>query len=517
MGFSINSDAADEAANKNDETSTSDQNSPAKSNKSSIKEKTTKSVKKRSSNKTKKIIATKNTDLDKVATNSLDEKVDEPTKDEPQVLSVSDINKHIRNMLEGEFSLIWLQGEISNFKAHSSGHFYFSLKDKKAQINAVMFKGLNSRLKFKPADGQEVMVRGKITVYEPRGNYQIFCELMEPVGAGALQMAYEQLKAKLQNEGLFSEARKKTLPTLPKHIALVTSPTGAAVRDMLNVLSRRFKGVNITLIPALVQGVKATASIVEGIRRANLLGDVDVLIVGRGGGSIEDLWAFNEEPVARAIADSEVPVVSAVGHEVDFTIADFVADLRAPTPSAAAELVIQNAEDLAGRIQLQKKRLWSLYQSQFKSKKQSVENLSKRLVDPKRKLQDLIMRCDELSQRLEQAIFRNIEARRNKVTIVKQNLARPQDQIQKSRQHVDLLNSKLESKIKFYLEVKKQKLNKNTVLLDSLSPLKVVDRGFSIVTKAGAVIKNKEQISKGDRINIKFATGEAEAVIDKFL
>src|SRR3984957_18663367 len=271
---------------------------------------------------------------------------------DPEIWSVSDVNKAVKATLESQYKLLWIKGEISNFKPHSSGHFYFSLKDSKAQISAVMFRGFNQGLKFRPQDGLEVIVRGKITVYEPRGNYQIFCELMEPMGAGALQLAFEQLKKKLQAEGLFEAARKRPLPRLPKHVAGVTSPTGAAIRDILNVLGRRFKGLRVTLIPAVVQGDAAPRSVVAAIELACRLPDVDVMIVGRGGGSIEDLWAFNDERVARAIAASRVPTISAVGHEIDFTIADFVADLRAPTPSAAAELVCRNAAEISDRIQM---------------------------------------------------------------------------------------------------------------------------------------------------------------------
>ena len=223
---------------------------------------------------------------------------------EPLVYSIAEINGLIRKKLEGDFTNIWLRGEISNFKAHTSGHFYFSLKDDSAQINAVMFKGLNSKLKFRPENGMEVLVRGKITVYEPRGNYQIFCESMEPVGAGALQKAFEQLKAKLEKEGLFAAERKRPIPHFPQHIGLVTSPTGAALKDILNVLRRRYRAARITLAPALVQGTEAPQSIVQAIQLINQVQDIDVLIVGRGGGSIEDLWAFNEEIVVRAAAES---------------------------------------------------------------------------------------------------------------------------------------------------------------------------------------------------------------------
>lgn len=245
------------------------------------------------------------------------------------VFSVEQLNRLIRQTIEGNINTIWVRGEISNFKPHSSGHFYFSLKDKQSQIKAVMFRGYNSRLKFKPKDGTEVIVRGKISVYEPRGDYQIICEMMEPVGAGALQKAFEDLKLKLKSEGLFDPAKKRPIPLLPRHVAIVTSPTGAAIQDMLNVLSRRNRSVRITLVPTIVQGEAAAPQICEAMKKAFLLPDLDAVIVGRGGGSIEDMWCFNDENLARIIASSPVPVISAVGHEIDFTIADFVADLRA--------------------------------------------------------------------------------------------------------------------------------------------------------------------------------------------
>ncbi|MCB0355656.1 MAG: exodeoxyribonuclease VII large subunit, partial [Bdellovibrionales bacterium] len=284
--------------------------------------------------------------------------------------------------------------------------------------------------------------------------------------------------------------------------------------DMLNVLSRRFKGLQITVIPVLVQGDKAAPSIVEGIRKANLLPTVDVLIVGRGGGSIEDLWAFNEEIVARAIAESKKPVISAVGHEVDFTIADFVADLRAPTPSAAAELVVQNAEELLQRVQLHKKRLWTAFYALLKSKQQKFQHLQQRLTDPRRRLQDLILRCDELTQRLEFSMVRQVQYLRTQVQLVAQKLGQPLENIKKVRQQLNYIHSQLRTKMEYKIERKKSELNKNMVLLDSLSPLCVVDRGYSIVTHQGQVVKSTSQIKPGEKVNLRFAKGEAQAVIE---
>ena len=436
---------------------------------------------------------------------------------QPKILSVSDINRAVKDTLETGFKLIWVKGEISNFKAHTSGHFYFSLKDAKAQISAVMFRGFNQGLKFKPRDGMEVLVRGKITVYEPRGNYQMFCEMMEPVGAGALQMAFEQLKRKLEAEGLFAKERKRPLPRLPKHVAVVTSPTGAAIRDILNVLGRRFKGLKVTVVPALVQGAGAAGSIVSAIQLAQKLADVDVMIVGRGGGSIEDMWCFNEEVVARAIAAVRVPVISAVGHEIDFTIADFVADLRAPTPSAAAELVSRNAGELCESIALQRKRLLRAYGHAHQLHRQRVFQLSKRLIDPKRRLQDLGLRCDELSLRLENGLRRYLERRGQTVRLLVSRLPSPGVTVLRLGQEVGMRLARLEAQVLRAVEGRRATLGRLAAVLDSLSPLKVVERGFSITRKDGALVKSAAQVAVGDRIEVAFAKGRAQARVEKVL
>ena len=433
--------------------------------------------------------------------------------EEPRVFSVSELNKQIRQKLESSYSLVWIQGEISNFKAHSSGHHYFSLKDKKAQINAVMFRGFNSRLKFRPEDGAEVLIRGKVTVYEPRGNYQIFCETMEPVGAGALQVAFEQLKAKLKSEGLFDSDRKRALPELPKHIALITSPTGAAVQDMLNVLNRRFRGVRVTLIPALVQGAQAPADIVRAFGLAEQLKDVDVIICGRGGGSLEDLWAFNDEAVARAIVASKVPVISAVGHEVDFTIADFVSDLRAPTPSAAAELVVKNVTELNERIANFRQRLRYSMIQKLKTLNHTLLSAQKSLVDPRRRLQDLSLRCDELTQRMEKAIGYWLQHRKQSLLLYQKRMGTPQDRLDRLRSQVKMCSVKLAHLQGQSLIEQRSKLSRMTAVLDSLSPLKVVDRGYSIVTHAQGVVKSVTDVNIGETVKIKLADGHIEAEV----
>ena len=388
----------------------------------------------------------------------------------PSVLSVEQLNKQIRNLLELNIGTVWVKGEISNFKPHASGHWYFSLKDASSQISAVMFKGQNSKMRFKVQDGLEVIAKGKITSYEPRGTYQILCEFLEPVGAGALQKAFEQLKEKLAAEGLFDASRKRALPMFPKQIAVVTSPTGAAIKDILNIIKRRNKSVAVTVIPTQVQGATAAQQIVESLDQAYKVKNFDVIIVGRGGGSIEDLWCFNEESVARKIAQSPVPIVSAVGHEIDFTIADFVADLRAPTPSAAAELVTKDTVELQNRLlQLQRVMISSI-QKKFLSFSEKLHGLRKRLLDPRKKIQDLILRNDELFERLHLAV-------KNAFTF------------------------------------KKLKLQKLMALLDTLSPLKVLDRGFSITKKNDELITRLNQVEVNETIQVVLAQGELIATV----
>ncbi|KYG60681.1 exodeoxyribonuclease VII large subunit [Bdellovibrio bacteriovorus] len=433
---------------------------------------------------------------------------------EPSILSIEQLNVYIKQLLEGQVGMVWVKGEISNFKAHSSGHFYFSLKDPKSQITAVMFRGHNSRLKFKPTDGMEVIVRGRITVYEPRGNYQLMCEMMEPVGAGALQKAFEQLKAKLKAEGLFESSRKKAIPTFPRHIAVVTSPTGAAIRDILNVLSRRAKSIQVTVVPTVVQGEGAAPQICEALKKALKLPGVDVVIVGRGGGSIEDMWCFNDETLARLIASSSIPIISAVGHEIDFTIADFVADLRAPTPSAAAELVAKSSGELVNKVKSLERMLHMSFEKKMKHLREKMLGLSKRLVDPKRRLQDLELRNDDLLNRLEFAMNRLLKERSHRVELLTEKLGSPQDLIDEKRKDLQYLKARTEKALLFSIEKKHARMSRLMGILDSLSPLKVVERGYSIVTKNNEVIKSANQVKKGDMIDVRLAQGSLTAVVD---
>ncbi len=445
----------------------------------------------------------------------MSELTNETKSNEPTVLSVEQLNLSVKQILEGQIGQIWVKGEISNFKAHTSGHFYFSLKDSKSQISAVMFRGNNSRLKFKPVDGLEVLARGRISVYEPRGNYQIVCDMMEPVGAGALQKAFEQLKMKLKAEGLFESSRKRPIPSYPRHIAIVTSPTGAAIRDILNVLSRRARGIQVTVVPTLVQGEGAAPQICEAFKKATSLENVDVVIIGRGGGSIEDMWCFNDETLARLIAASPVPVISAVGHEIDFTISDFVADLRAPTPSAAAELVSKSSMELVQKISSYERMLMLSIQKILRSLKEKSFGLSKRLVDPQRRLQDLSLRNDDLLNRLEMAIDRIFANKTHRVELLTQKLVDPQTLILEKRKDLEFMSLRIEKSMRSAVENKQSKLVRVTSLLDSLSPLKVVDRGYSIVSKKNQVVKASDQLKVGDQIDVKLAHGSVSATVDK--
>lgn len=392
--------------------------------------------------------------------------------DSKEVLTVSQISHQIRNCLESSFSSLWIKGELSNFIAHSSGHWYFSLKDEQSQIKGVMFKGQNQKLSFQPKTGDEVLVQGQISVYPPRGNYQLLCREMEIVGSGLLQKQFEQTKKKLKEEGLFDQERKRSIPPFPRHIALLTSPTGAAIRDILQILKRRFKAVKITLIPCIVQGEQAPASLRSALSLSKKL-SADVLIIGRGGGSMEDLWAFNDEELARAIARHPFPVISAVGHEIDFTICDFAADLRAPTPSAAAELVVQNVDDLQKKLQQLKRQFIQNIHLQLKFLKEKFASLEKGLVQPQRLIQDASQKLDEISL----GLYRSL----------KQSFSKAKEQV------------------KHFEE-----------LLESLNPKTVMKRGFSIVTNSkGHLIEDSKHLKVKDILHIEFFKGKAVASVTK--
>jgi exodeoxyribonuclease VII large subunit len=425
-------------------------------------------------------------------------------------LSVSELNRQVKQLLEASFLQIWVEGELTSFSKPSSGHWYFTLKDQKAQIRCAMFRGQNQRLRFIPKEGDKVVVRTKVSLYEGRGDYQLIVEGMEPAGAGDLQKAFEVLKAKLSAEGLFDQARKKELPVLPKTIGVVTSSTGAAIHDIITVLNRRFPQINILIYPTPVQGDTAAKEIAKMIKLANEHNKSDVLIVGRGGGSLEDLWAFNEEAVARAIAESNIPIVSAVGHEVDFTIADFVSDYRAPTPSAAAEKLSpdqyewqQNLDHLMDRIYHGIKRKLAIEQ-------QKIDNLSSHIKHPGKKLLEHRERLIELETRLHQASQRDLLNNKQTLNTLKQRLMSQSLSYKLTEAKNKLENEflKLNSSIKHTLELKQQQLGLNAQTLEAVSPLSTLSRGYAIVSnEEHAIIRSVKEVSEGCNIKTKLSDG----------
>ncbi len=394
-----------------------------------------------------------------------------------KVPTVAELNRRIRGHIENSFFDVWVRGEISTFRKPVSGHAYFVLKDSTAQIRSVMFKGSLSKLKFQLKEGMEVLLHGAVSVYEARGEYQIVCDTAEPVGVGALQLAFEQLKAKLQSEGLFDPKHKKALPPLPKRIGIVTSSTGAAVKDILKVLSRRFPDRKVLIFAAAVQGDKAAPEIVSAIQKAETWNlqypddKVDVLIVGRGGGSMEDLWPFNEEIVARALYACSIPTISAVGHEIDFTISDFVADVRAPTPSAAAEIVVPKKEELIRMVTHQNVRMNSLIGKHLAQVKLHLGHLTSRLVDPRQRIRQMKENFKTLTLKLKTGMFNS-------------------------------------------LALKRQRLESRIQMLNSLSPLQVIGRGFTLtLSLEGKIIRSVKEIKKGDKLVTRLSDGEFQSEV----
>lgn len=434
---------------------------------------------------------------------------------ETTVLTVEQLNLRIKQLLEGQMVSIWLRGEISNFKAHTSGHFYFSLKDAKSQISAVMFRGFNSKIKFKVHDGLEVLIKGRISVFEPRGSYQILCEHMEPVGAGALQKAFEELKTKLKSEGLFESSKKRAIPSHPNKIVVISSPTGAAIQDFIQIVTRRAPFLDVTLIPTLVQGDGAPEKIMEALQMAWKLPNVDIIVLARGGGSIEDLWAFNDERLVRMIAQSPIPTISAVGHEIDFTISDFVADLRAPTPSAAAELVAKSSKELHQRLVHLSHNLNNSFNRKIKDLTSRLENLRLRLVDPQKNLQDLSLRNDELLNRLQVATDTLFLKHKHKLEVLTEKMPHPQVKMDLARRELNHKTKDLHTAIKKALESARHKLESRMAVLDSISPLKVLDRGYSIVTQGENVIRSADDVDINQELGIKFCKGAVKIKISE--
>lgn len=434
------------------------------------------------------------------------------------IYSVSKLNKFAKHILESEIGQIWISAEISNFIAASSGHWYFTLKDPRAQIKAAMFKGSNRFSRVTPKNGDKVLIRGNISLYEPRGDFQLIATHMEPEGEGLLKQQFEQIKQRLSTEGLFNQDDKQSIPQNPKSIGVITSDTGAAWHDILTVLQRRNPTVDVILYPSLVQGDSAAENLCRALQVANQRNEVDVLIVGRGGGSMEDLWCFNDEMLARTLYQSPIPIISAVGHEVDFTIADFVADMRAPTPSAAAELAappLQNTLEKCINLQSQLVKSWERYQQQ----KVHTQNLLQHKLQgchPRSQLQQQQQRVDGLQIELN-ALWRSTFLKKS--MLGEQQLSRlsqvhPKHQIQKLKQQVQHLQEQLGKANQHQLSRQQQRLASACQLLDTVSPLATLARGYTLTYSDDKLVKSTSDVKSGDTLTTRFADGEVKSTVN---
>ena len=435
------------------------------------------------------------------------------------VFTVTELTGAIKNHLESGFGIIWVTGEISNLRRPASGHVYFTLKDEDSQIRVVAFRNTAGRIGFDLEDGLQIACRGKLTVYAARGEYQIIIDAAEPKGFGALQMAFEQLKKRLGKEGLFDASHKKGIPFLPGKIGVVTSPSGAAVRDILNITGRRFPSIDITIAPAAVQGTEAPMEICDAISDLHST-DVDVIIVTRGGGSLEDLFCFNDERVARAIHSSRIPVISAVGHEIDFTIADFVADLRAPTPSAAAELVVPDRKDLIERIRRLQSRLSNARSVSLREFRKRLGAVAEGLRDPRGRISDRRIGLDDWNVRLSGGIRRVLEMREHFFLPANRMLRRltPTTMIGELRHRSGRITKELDVQTRMYVNNLKDMLHRDISLLDSLSPLSVLKRGFGIVRLPdGTIVRDVAALSIDDSVDVKVSSGNFTARVTRIV
>ena len=442
-----------------------------------------------------------------------------PSVEQPDVWTVSKLTRRVKELLETQVSYVWVSGEISNWRVSPAGHAYFTLKDENSQVDAVMFRGRLMKLRFAPEGGIEVVVFGLVTVYEKRGNYQIVCEEMHPKGMGALQMAFEKLKRKLEEEGLFDEEHKKPLPLLPRRIGVVTSPTGAAFRDILNVIERRFANVHILLAPSRVQGEDAAEEIVEGIRMLEEWW-VDVMIVGRGGGSLEDLWPFNEEIVVRAVFAANTPVISAVGHEIDFTLTDFVADVRAPTPSAAAELVVREREALVGRVRDLRRALAKTLAFQAAQARNRLTLACSSFVfsRPGELVRQQRQTVDDLRMRLHARMAEHADALRRRLDHGTRALAllSPRNKLQRTGEQLVAVRRRLAHAANGVVARMRGRFEPAAAQLEALSPLAVLARGYALVWKQpeAQLVREASQLASQDRLLLRFGKGSATAAVD---
>ncbi len=440
-----------------------------------------------------------------------------------RVYSVSRLNAEVRLLLEGEFPRVWVEGEISNLARPASGHIYFTLKDERAQIRCAMFRGNNRRLGFQPRNGMQVLVRASLSLYEARGDYQLLVDRMEEAGDGALRRAFEALKARLAAEGLFDPARRRPLPGLPRRIGVVTSPSGAAIRDILSVLGRRFPAIPVRIYPVPVQGAEAAGRIAAALALADRRRDCDLLILARGGGSLEDLWPFNEEVVARAIAACGLPVVTGVGHETDFTIADFAADLRAPTPSAAAEAVVPDRAEWLARVEKLEERLQRGLAQRRQGLRTALAHLAHRLqrCHPGHRLQQQGQRLDELDQRLRRALSGRLQTARQRLAASEGRLRQqhPRQRIQALRNRLEGLGHRAGQAMDHALERRRSRLAGLARALDAISPLSTLDRGYAIVSRLadGRVLRDAAEVRPGDTVEARLARGRLRCRVDACL
>jgi exodeoxyribonuclease VII large subunit len=433
------------------------------------------------------------------------------------IYSISELTSNIKTLLEEKFPIIWITGEISNFNKPGSGHYYFTLKDDFAQISSVMFKGQNRKLNFLPENGMSITGLGRISVYEPRGSYQIILEHLEPQGIGALQKAFEQLKSQLHKEGLFEEKHKIPIPYLPQKVSIVTSPTGAVVHDIIKIIGRRFSNTNIEITPTKVQGMDAEKQIVSALELANKRKNSDVIILARGGGSLEDLSAFNSEKVARAVFVSEIPVISAVGHETDYTITDFVADLRAPTPSTAAEMVVPVKNELKKKVAELSRRLTRCFNDYIEMYRNYLDEISKRLKDPRRKVEDLRLKADDYTNRLIRIFSYMLAQKKERLAwkIEKLYVNNPVLLIDRLKEKLKYNNNNLVNAQAMVLDIKRSKLKGLTERLHDLSPKSVLDRGYSITRAIPelSVVRDSDLVAIGQNVEVTLARGTIECSV----
>lgn len=423
--------------------------------------------------------------------------------------TVSQLNRQIQQLLEASLPWILVEGEISNLAKPGSGHWYFSLKDNRAQIRCAMFKGKNSTVRFRPKDGDMVRLRARVTFYGPRGDCQLSVESMESAGEGALQQAFERLKLTLQSEGLFDAEHKKTLPSKPERVAIITSPVGAAVRDMVTTFRRRFPLTELTILPSLVQGQDAARNVLKQLLRADESGYFDAIIVGRGGGSLEDLWSFNDEALARAIFNAKTPIVSAVGHETDFTIADFVADMRAATPTAAAELLSPDRLHLIRQVEQQERQLVRRMSRILEQSQQQLDFLTRRIRHPKERIDQQQNQLDQLKRRLQQSIERKIQDHQTKTQNLAHRLgkASPETRILQHRAKLQDIDARLALALKNSLTSKQTSFARLVDKLNLVSPLNTLSRGYAIAAKGEQVIRSVDDVQKGDAISVRVQDG----------